>query len=135
MRLTSVFIFQVSLAERDDSSFEWQSPDLSSASTAENKTEKRKSTSARRASPETVVCLRSVPNVRVVDIEQPVQAHVDTQWDVDQVRVVLFQSLIQAGQAGDQLRDVQKLLVLFQAVLVEHLARQWHAQQVHCEDK
>lgn len=36
--LTSVFIFQVSLAERDDSSFEWKSSDLSSASTAKNKT-------------------------------------------------------------------------------------------------
>lgn len=78
------------------------------------------------------VCLQ-LPHVRVVDIEQPVEAHVDTQRDVDQVRVALFQPLVQAGQAGDQLRDVQKLLVLFQAVLLEHLARQRHAQQVHCK--
>lgn len=75
-----------------------------------------------------------MPHVRVVDVEQPVEAHVHTQWDVDQVRVALFQPLVQAGQAGDQLRDVQKLLVLLQPVLVEHLARQRHAQQVHCED-
>lgn len=132
MWLTSVFIFQVSLAERDDSSFEWKSSDLSSATTAKNKT-KTKQINIEYTRP-LQKGLR-VPIIRVVDVEQPVEAHVDTQWDVDQVRVALLQSLIQAGQAGNQLRDVQKLLVLFQAVLVEHLACQRHAQQVHCEDK
>ncbi len=71
-------------------------------------------------------------HVRVVDVEQPVEAHVDAQRDIDQVRVALLQPLVQAGQTGDQLGDVQQLLVLFQTVLVEHLARHRHAQQVHC---
>lgn len=71
--------------------------------------------------------------VRVVNIEQPVETHVDAQRHVDQVRVALLQPLVQAGQAGDQLGDVQQLLVLLQAVLVKHLARRRHAQQVHCE--
>lgn len=132
MWLTSVFIFQVSLAERDDSGFEWKSSDLSGASTAKNKTRTKKN---QHEYTEPLQKRMRAPIVRVVDVEQPVEAHVDTEWDVDQVRVALFQSLIQAGQAGNQLRDVQKLLVLFQAVLVEHLACQRHAQQVHCEDK
>lgn len=132
MWLTSVFIFQVSLAERDDSGFEWKSSDLSSASAAKNKTNPQKN---QHEYTEPLHKRLRVLIVRVVDVEQPVEAHVDTEWDVDQVRVALFQSLIQAGQAGNQLRDVQKLLVLFQAVLVEHLACQRHAQQVHCEDK
>lgn len=124
----------MSLAERDDSSFEWKSSDLSSASTAKNKTKNKPKKNQHEYTEPLQKRLR-VPIIRVVDVEQPVEAHVDTQWDVDQVRVALFQSLIQAGQAGNQLRDVQKLLVLFQAVLVEHLACQRHAQQVHCEDK
>lgn len=70
--------------------------------------------------------------VRVVDVEQPVEAHVDAQRHVDQVRVALLQPLVQAGEAGGQLGDVQQLLVLFEAVLLEDLARRWHAQQVHC---
>ena len=72
-------------------------------------------------------------DIRVIDIKQPVEAHVDAQRDVDQVRVALLQPLIQAGQAGDQLGDVQQLLILFQALLVEYLARVRHAQQVHCK--
>lgn len=79
------------------------------------------------------MCAHGTPYSRVVDVQQPVQAHVDAQQDVDQVRVALLQPLVQAGQTGDQLGDVQQLLVLFQAVLVEHLARHRHAQQVHCE--
>lgn len=54
MWLTSVFIFQVSLAQRDDSSFEWQSSDLSSAPTIKNKTKKKISTSVHWVSPETL---------------------------------------------------------------------------------
>lgn len=95
--------------------------------------EKKKS--VYRASLESGVCVQSTLHVRVVDVEQPVEAHVHTQRDVDQMGVALLQSLIQAGQAGDQLRDVQELLVLFQTVLVKHLARQRHAQQVHWGDE
>lgn len=37
--------------------------------------------------------------------------------------MALLQPLVQAGQTGDQLGDVEQLLVLLQPVLVEHLAR------------
>lgn len=69
--------------------------------------------------------------VRVVDVEQPVEAHVDAERDVDQVGVALLQPLVQAGQAAHQLGDVQQLLVLLQTVLLEDLAGCRHAQQVH----
>lgn len=77
------------------------------------------------------MCVHRLLPVRVIDVEQPVEAHVDAQRDVDQVGVALLQPLVQAGQTGDQLGDVQQLLVLLQAVLVENLARHRHAQQVH----
>lgn len=80
---------------------------------------------------ETVFCFCSMLHLRVVDVEQPVEAHVHAQRDIDQVRVALLQLLVQAGQTGDQLGDVQQLLILLQTMLIEHLARHWHAQQVH----
>lgn len=70
-------------------------------------------------------------HVRVVDVQQPVEAHVNAERDIDQVGVVLLKSLVEAREAGDQLRDVQQLLVLLQTVLVENLASCRHAQQVH----
>lgn len=70
-------------------------------------------------------------HVRVVDVQQPVEAHVNAERDIDQVGVVLLKSLVEAREAGDQLRDVQQLLVLLQTVLVEYLASCRHAQQVH----
>lgn len=73
--------------------------------------------------------------VRVIDVEQPVEAHVDAQRHVDQVRVALLQPLVQAGEAGGQLGDVQQLLVLFEAVLLEDLASCWHAQEIHCREQ
>jgi len=78
------------------------------------------------------VCVCGALHIRVVDVEQPVEAHVHAQRDVDQVRVALLQPLVQAGQTGGQQGDVEQLLVLLQAVLVEHLARHRHAQQIHC---
>lgn len=81
------------------------------------------------------VCVQSMLYVRVVDIEQPVEAHVDAQRDIDEVGVALLQPLVQAGETSDELRDVQQLLVLLQTVLVEHLAHHWHAQQVHYRHK
>lgn len=76
-------------------------------------------------------CLLRVPHVRVVDVKQPVETHVNTQRDIDQVGVVLLKSLVEACETGDQLRDVQQLLVLLQTVLVKYLTSCRHAQQVH----
>lgn len=69
--------------------------------------------------------------VRVVDVKQPVEAHVNAERDTDQVGVVLLKSLVEARETGDQLRDVQQLLVLLQTVLVKYLTSCRHAQQVH----
>lgn len=44
----------------------------------------------------------------------------------------MLQPLVQAAQAGQQLGDVQQLLVLLQRLLLEQLARRLHAEQVHC---
>lgn len=133
--LTSVFVLEVSLAEWDDSSFEWQSPDLSSATTEEQESNMSDYVQSHWYNGNCCVGVFDMLHVRVVDIKKPVEAHVHTQRDIDQVRVALLQPLVQAGQTGDQLGDIQQLLVLLQTVLVKHLACHRHAQQVHCTNK
>lgn len=125
--LTSVFILQVGFAKRDDSSFERQSPNLPGAPAAKATIQNLVSSGGKTLLRSCRACF----HVRVVDVEQPVEAHVHAQLDVDQVGVALLQPLVQAGEAGHQLGDVQQLLVLLQGVLLEHLARRLHAQEVH----
>ena len=73
-------------------------------------------------------------DVRVVDVEEPVQDKVDTERDVDEVGVVLSHALVHRGHAVDDLYDVHQLVVLTaQVVLVKGVYRVVHAQEVHCE--
>lgn len=74
-------------------------------------------------------------NVRIINVEQPVETHVHAQRHVDQAAVLLLQTVVDAGQTVDHLHDVHELLILFQTVLLKGLTGRRHAQKIHCAHK
>lgn len=72
------------------------------------------------------------PYVRVVDIQQPVEAHVHTERNVDQVIVLLFQSIVNGGQAVNDLQNIHRLVILFEVVLVQGITCSRQTQEIHC---
>ena len=70
-------------------------------------------------------------NARVVDVEQPVEAHVDAERHVDQVFVLLLQAVVHRRQAVDDVRHRELLAVLGQLVLLEGALGHAQLQQVH----
>lgn len=59
-------------------------------------------------------------HVRVVDVEQPVETHVDAQRDVNQVLVFLLQVVVHGGETVNDLGDAELRRVHAQFVLLEH---------------
>lgn len=57
----------------------------------------------------------------VIDIEQPVETHVHTKWNVDQNGPLLFQSLVQSCQTVNHLHHIHHMLPLLQILLPKHL--------------
>lgn len=70
--------------------------------------------------------------VRVVNVEQPVETHVDTERHIDQVLVLLLQAVVNRCQAIDDVRDGQQLIVVGELVLLEGVLGHVEVQQVHC---
>lgn len=60
-------------------------------------------------------------NPPVVDVEQPVETHVNAEWYVYQDGPLLLQSLIQSSQAMDHLHHIHHMLPLLQLLLPKHL--------------
>lgn len=75
------------------------------------------------------------PYIRVVDIQKPVEAHVHTKGNVDQVIVLLLQSVINGGQAVNDLQNIHWLVILFEVVLVQGIACSRQTQEIHCWNK
>ena len=71
-------------------------------------------------------------HIRVIDIQQPVETHVDTEWHIDQVFVLLLQAVVDGRQAVDDVRNRQQLIVVCELVLLEGVLGHAKVQQVHC---
>lgn len=68
---------------------------------------------------------------RVVNIEQPVETHVNAEGDVDQVFVLLFQPVVDGRQAVDDVGDGKEVTVVGEFVLLEGALGNTQIQQVH----
>ena len=73
--------------------------------------------------------------VRVVNVKQPVETHVNTEWHIDQVFVLLLQAIIHRCQAIDDIRDGQQVIVVGELVLLKGVLGHVEVQQVHCGGK
>lgn len=80
------------------------------------------------------LCLQH-PYVRVIDIQQPVEAHVYAERNIDQIIVLLFQSIINSGQAVNDLQNIHRLVILLEVVLVQGIACSRQIQEIHCWNK
>lgn len=69
---------------------------------------------------------------RVVNVEQPVETHVDAEGHVDQVFVLLLQAVVDGCQAVDDVRNGQQLIVDGEFVLLKGVLCNAEVQQVHC---
>lgn len=69
---------------------------------------------------------------RVVNIEQPVETHVNAERHINQVFVLLLQTVIDGCQAVDDVRNRQQLAVVGEFVLLEGALGNTEVQQVHC---
>ena len=61
----------------------------------------------------------SLPYVRIINIQQPLETHIHAERDVDQIVVLLLQAVINSGQTVNDLQDVHGLVVLLEVVLVQ----------------
>lgn len=61
----------------------------------------------------------SLPYVRIINIQQPIETHIHAERDVDQIVVLLLQAVINSGQTVNDLQDVHGLVVLLEVVLVQ----------------
>lgn len=73
--------------------------------------------------------------VRVVNIEQPVETHVDAERHVDQVFVLLLQAVVNRCQTVNDVRDGHQLIVVCELVLLEGVLGHIKVQQVHCRHR
>lgn len=71
----------------------------------------------------------------VINIEQPVECHVDTQGDCDRTLTVLFHSLKDGHQNIDDLTDIDEIFVIrTQTVLIERFCDDTiQLNQIHCK--
>lgn len=51
-------------------------------------------------------------HIRVINVEKPVETHINAEWHIDKVFVLLLQAIIDGCQAVDDFRDGQKLTVV-----------------------
>lgn len=70
--------------------------------------------------------------VRVVNVEQPVETHVNTQRDVDKVFVLLLQAVVDGRQAVDDVGNRKQLAIVGEFVLLKGVLGHAEVQQVHC---
>ena len=61
----------------------------------------------------------SLPYVRIINSQQPIETHIHAERDVDQSGVLLLQAVINSGQTVNDLQDVHGLVVLLEVVLVQ----------------
>lgn len=73
-----------------------------------------------------------VAYVRVVNVKQPVKTHVNTEWHINQVFVLLLQAIVHRCQAIDDIRDGQHVIVVGEFVLLKGVLGHVEVQQVHC---
>lgn len=66
---------------------------------------------------------KSLPYVRVINVQQPIETHIHAERDVDQIAVLLLQAIINSGQTINDLQDIHGLVILFEVVLVQGIAR------------
>lgn len=59
-------------------------------------------------------------NLRVIYIEQPVETHIHTERNVDQILMHLFKAIIGCCQTVDDIWNTKQLIVLVQFVLLEN---------------
>lgn len=76
--------------------------------------------------------MQNIAYARVINIQQPVETHVNTEWHVDQVFVLLFQAVVDGCQAVDYIRNRQQLIVVCEFVLLKSVLGHAEVQQVHC---
>lgn len=69
----------------------------------------------------------------VVDVEQPVETHVNAERDVNQDGLLLLQSLVHGGKAVDHLHHIHHVLALLQLLLPKHLPEAAQRHQIHCK--
>lgn len=77
-------------------------------------------------------CPSDGSHARVINIEKPVETHVNTEWHVDKVFVLLLQAVVDGCQAVDDVGDGQQLAVVGEFVLLESVLSHVEVQQVHC---
>lgn len=77
--------------------------------------------------------VKSLPYIRVINIQQPVETHVHAERDVDQIVVFLLQAIINSGQTINDLQNVHGLIVLLEVVLVQSITCRRQAQEIHCK--
>lgn len=71
----------------------------------------------------------------IKNIEEPVEAHVYTQWHIDQDASFLFQSFIQGSQAVNDLHHIHHMFTGLQVVLIEDLQSRSQSYQIHWKGK
>lgn len=77
-------------------------------------------------------CPSDGAHARVINIEKPVETHVNAEWHVDKVFVLLLQAVVDGCQAVDDVGDGQQLTVVGEFVLFESVLSHVEVQQVHC---
>lgn len=84
-------------------------------------------------SQQSVLNVKQMAYVRVVNVEQPVETHINAKRHVDQVFVLLLQAVIDGRQAVDDIRNRQELIVVGELVLLKGVLGHVEVQQVHCK--
>lgn len=74
-------------------------------------------------------------HVRVINVEKPVETHVNAKWHIDEVFVLLLQAVVDGCQAVDDVGDGQQLTVVGELVLLERVLSHAEVQQVHCRGR
>lgn len=60
-----------------------------------------------------------MPHLRIINIEKPVETHIHTERDIDQIVVLLLQTIINCSQTVNYLQDIHGLVILLEVVLVQ----------------
>ena len=64
--------------------------------------------------------MRKSKNLRVIYIEQPVETHIHTERNIDQILVYLLKAVVSCRQAVDDIWNTEELVILVQLVLFEN---------------
>lgn len=74
-----------------------------------------------------------LPYLRIINIEKPVETHIHTERDIDQIVVLLLQTIINSSQTVNYLQDIHGLVILLEVVLVQGITCSRQAQEIHCK--